>query len=514
MRIRPLVLLSLVVTLVALLVAGCNRDTAPPTSEAVDQTTEQVADAGTPDPVAPATETQTPADMPAEAEEPVEAEASVEAEAPVEADVIAIVNGIPVSYADFERSKQQVISRYQQIYAQFRQDVRALLVGPDGRLFELRIEDEALELATTRAMVAHELKQHDAMVPAGDVDAEFERQYTEFLVLLGMSDQEFQQAFERGELVGFQTGDLTFDQFISIAKLTVREELEIEAIQRLLAGPMEYSEEELIAFFEARRVDYNIEEQVEASHILVETEELAQQLLDELAAGADFATLAQTHSIDTGSGARGGELAWFGRGRMVAPFEEAAFNTPVGELSSIVQTQFGYHIIWVTDHQPEVRPQFEDVIDQVTSDLEAEIMAQKFNEWHTNTRPLADIVVKYLMLDAFRTKQVDIDQGLQAFVRIRDEELADDPYLDYIIASIYETKFDQAQQAKRDLEGSETLTPSQQEQIDMLTADIETYRTQALAFYHAALSQLGSGVGIEARIQVLDPAPEVVPPSE
>jgi len=431
-----------------------------------------------------------------------------------EAGVIAFVNNMPISYDDLERSKQQVLSRYQQIYSQFGQDVRDLLGGAQGRLFVLRIEDEALELATMRALIMEELDRRNAPISEDEVDAEFQKQYAEFLVMLEMSKQEFQVAFETGGLAGFQTDDLTFDQFIAHAKQTIHEEFEIQAIQRLVAGTIEHSEEELIAFFEEHRNAYDVPERVQASHILVATEELVQELLNELAGGADFAALAQEYSTDTGSGARGGDLGWFERGQMVAPFEDAAFNTPVGERSDIVQTEYGYHIIWVTDYQPEQKPQYEDVTDLVTSDFEAEIMAQRFNEWYTVARPMADVSIEDPMLDAFRRQQVDIDQGLQAFLKLRNEGLVDDPYLDYIIGTIYETKAEEARSEKLGIEGNETITPSQQEQIDALEAEIETNRSQALASYRTALTRLGESAEIEERIQVLEPVEEVAPPTE
>jgi parvulin-like peptidyl-prolyl isomerase len=94
---------------------------------------------------------------------------------------------------------------------------------------------------------------------------------------------------------------------------------------------------------------YGQAEQVHARHILVATEAEAQQVLARLQNGEDFAAVAQEVSLDTTSGQQGGDLGWFGRGMMVAPFEEAAFALEVNQLSQPVQTQFGYHIIQVTE---------------------------------------------------------------------------------------------------------------------------------------------------------------------
>jgi len=85
-------------------------------------------------------------------------------------------------------------------------------------------------------------------------------------------------------------------------------------------------------------------EQVRASHILVSTLEEANSLKEQLNNGVDFGTLASLHS-GCPSKQNGGDLGFFGRGMMVKPFEDAAFDTPVGQISEAVQTQFGYHLI-------------------------------------------------------------------------------------------------------------------------------------------------------------------------
>jgi parvulin-like peptidyl-prolyl isomerase len=93
------------------------------------------------------------------------------------------------------------------------------------------------------------------------------------------------------------------------------------------------------------------EEQVWARHILVETEQEAKDIHERLQKGEDFAELAKELSKDTGSGANGGDLGWFGRGAMVPEFEKVAFALEVGEISEPVQSQFGYHLIQALGHQ-------------------------------------------------------------------------------------------------------------------------------------------------------------------
>ncbi len=118
------------------------------------------------------------------------------------------------------------------------------------------------------------------------------------------------------------------------------------------------------------------EEQVNVRHILVTTEEEAQDVMTALAEGESFAELARSVSIDTGSASSGGELGWAGRGKFVAEFEDAVFNAEVGAIVGPVQSQYGYHIIQV--HAREVRPLSADELDSKRDDA--------FNEWLSGLR--------------------------------------------------------------------------------------------------------------------------------
>ncbi len=86
-------------------------------------------------------------------------------------------------------------------------------------------------------------------------------------------------------------------------------------------------------------------DKIKCAHILVEKQSQALAVLERLKKGEKFAELAKELSLDTGSGKRGGDLGYFGRGRMVKPFEAAAFKLSVGEISEPIKTEFGYHII-------------------------------------------------------------------------------------------------------------------------------------------------------------------------
>lgn len=121
-------------------------------------------------------------------------------------------------------------------------------------------------------------------------------------------------------------------------------------------------------------------EQVRASHILFKTEgkdeaavrAAAEKVLAEARGGADFAELAKKHSEDESNASTGGDLDYFGRGRMAPEFEEASFSTQPGTISDLVKTQFGFHIIKVVDKRPGAVQELEQVRPQITDQLTTE----------------------------------------------------------------------------------------------------------------------------------------------
>ncbi len=144
----------------------------------------------------------------------------------------------------------------------------------------------------------------------------------------------------------------------------------------LTADIPDATEEEARAYFDENPDYFEIDE-VTASHILVEEEELAEEILTKLKDGEDFAGLAKEYSID-GSAADGGSLGSFGRGWAVAPFEEAAFALQPGEMSDIVESQFGYHIILVTD-----KNQGHEDFESVKEDIKSTLYDEKVREAYT-----------------------------------------------------------------------------------------------------------------------------------
>ncbi len=124
-------------------------------------------------------------------------------------------------------------------------------------------------------------------------------------------------------------------------------------------------------------------EQVWARHILLADEAAAQVVLKQLANGADWQTVAAENSTDAGTKDSGGDLGWFGRGRMIAEFENAAFALPIGKISQPVQSDFGWHIIQVLGH--ENRPLTEAEYQQMRD--------AKFQEWLAEARQATTVKI-------------------------------------------------------------------------------------------------------------------------
>ena len=159
-----------------------------------------------------------------------------------------------------------------------------------------------------------------------------------------------------------------------------------------LMSEAQVSPEDLRTYYDQHQDQYRVAEEVKVSHILIKTpppgadgkiddkgvaeaQKKAEDILKQLKGGAKFEDLAKKYSEDPGSGKQGGELGWIGRGRTVPEFEKAAFSLPVGQLSDLVRSSYGFHIIRVEDkHQPHLK-----TLDEVKAEIEPLVRQNKVN---------------------------------------------------------------------------------------------------------------------------------------
>lgn len=148
----------------------------------------------------------------------------------------------------------------------------------------------------------------------------------------------------------------------------LKETIKIGLLQEKAAiKDIKVTEEELKKYYD------DFKPEIKARHILVEDEKTAKEVKKKLDAGGKFEDLAKEYSKDPGSAASGGDLGWFGPGKMVPPFEEAAYALEINEISGPVKTEHGYHIIQTTDKKEKKS------FDEMKDELEHELKASKLD---------------------------------------------------------------------------------------------------------------------------------------
>ena len=243
-------------------------------------------------------------------------------------DAVATVNGEPIAMQDYESTLALMKMNYEtELGADFFDEEEE---SEEGMTLLDTIKEQVLERMIFTEVILQEAQAKDLSIDEEELDETMEM-FWEFMeedtdMMTFMEENNIDKDFFRKEMS--------------------RELMMIEYQQHYLEN-QEVSDEEALEFYEANQ-DLFTSDQVQASHILVETEEEAQDIKAQLDEGAEFAQLAQTFSMCP-SAAEGGDLGMFPRGSMVPQFEEAAFSMEPGEISEPVQTDFGWHIIYVTE---------------------------------------------------------------------------------------------------------------------------------------------------------------------
>lgn len=288
---------------------------------------------------------------------PGAAEASVKPLPAVLPQVVARVNGQAIPKDELERAVQSFESRI------------GRQVPPERRAALYR---GVLEQLVGFTLLSQESKARKVEVPEAEVQARIAAIGKQF-----PSKQAFEQALARK------------GTSLTALRKETRSSLTVQHLLQDVVGPgISVSQEEVRSFYEANKQRFEKGESVRASHILIrlpkgadaaareKAKARAEQVLQKLHQGGDFAALAKQYSEDPGSAARGGDLGYFTRGQMVPAFDKAAFALKVGETSGLVESSFGFHIIRVADRKPAQIAALDQVADQIGQYLEAQKRGQ------------------------------------------------------------------------------------------------------------------------------------------
>jgi len=175
-----------------------------------------------------------------------------------------------------------------------------------------------------------------------------------------------------------------------------------EMVKELKNKEIAVTEQEAEAYFQKNKESFATADKIKVKHILLKTDKEAKAIMGKLKKGEDFDKLAGEYSIDKTSAAKGGDLGYFSRGDLVPEFEKAAFalENP-GQISNIVKTPFGYHIIQLVDKKQKDQIALADVSEEVKKRVEKE----KFDKWMENMKAKFKVKVNYDLLNDFQFKK-------------------------------------------------------------------------------------------------------------
>lgn len=263
-------------------------------------------------------------------------------------------------------------------------------LSEDSPQYEAAVQQIMPQLVEIEIAKAY-AEEHDITVSDAEVDRELAR----------IKEQVGQQARAAGQDLSNQEA---YEQALEQNNITedelredIRENLPLQEVQERVAGDTQPSEEEVQKYYdENKAAQFTNPAQRCMRHILFnkDQKEKAEEVKQQLENGANFAELAKENSQDPGSAEQGGDLGCLGKGETVPEFEKAAFGAETGEIVGPVETEFGYHLIEVTDVRPEETRPLEEVAPQITEQLAATKRDEEFRAWIEEQKKQRD--VKYL----------------------------------------------------------------------------------------------------------------------
>lgn len=277
---------------------------------------------------------------------PLSAKETTDAKTPVESknEKAALVNGKVISHDDFNREyevyKKHYSAKSPNLPDDFLKRLRAQVVNEMVNQELLYQASQKQKVNVSDATVEKEVANFQKRFPEPNM-------FQKWLESMRFTEDEFKAQFTK--------------------RITVRALVDKEIVSKI-----SIKDEEAKTYFDNQPDKFHEDESVRARHILIKLDKTAddkakakarKELLDikkKILAGEDFVELAKSHSQGP-SAPRGGDLGYFKRGQMVKPFDMVAFKLAVNEVSDIVETQFGYHLIKVLDHKKATKPKFEEV---------------------------------------------------------------------------------------------------------------------------------------------------------
>lgn len=267
-------------------------------------------------------------------------------------DVAAEVNGEEVPIAQLETQVAQLKKQYPEMFT-----------GADGEGRLLDFKQRLLDNMINQKLIEQAAKEKGITISDADVDKQIKQLKAGF-----KDDAQFQQALTSAGMTE-----------VSL-RAQIRDQLVTQKIIDSLAKNATVTEAEMQAYYAKNKVQYQQKAAKRAEHILFKPEDKkkAQEVLDQVESGGDFAALAKKYSIDTATASKGGDLGW-PTTAYVPEFETALTKLKKGETSALVKTPYGYHIIRVTDTRKASQQTFEEVKAQI----EQVLLAQKKNDAYT-----------------------------------------------------------------------------------------------------------------------------------
>lgn len=297
-------------------------------------------------------------------------------------EVVATVNDEEITRTELQQAAgtQQLIMQIAQTNQQFAQLLYSSEAGQE--LLE-EFNKTKLEEVINNTLLQQAAADSNVELTEKEKNEMFNKQVAQIKQQNNLTDEQFVSALNKQ---GIESIEQYKKMFLENENLLIQKFIE----EKVLAD-LEVSDEEAKEFYNNNTQRYKQGERVEASHILVESKDKADELYNQLQNGASFADLAKNNSIDNRSAENGGKLGFIEKGQFIEKFEEVAFNLEVGTISEPVETEYGYHIIKVSDKKEASTKSFEEVKSQIKDQLFNQKRQQAVNDYIQNLRDEAKI---------------------------------------------------------------------------------------------------------------------------